>query len=446
MLTIQPLIVIDVVGLTPSHMENQELTPNLNRLANQGVLSTIRPTFPAVTGTVQATYLTGFEPCRHGIVANGMFDRKTHTVTMWEQTGCKLSGRPIWELLKSYRPNATTAVLFWQFIKYASADILLTPSPVHLAKGMHIRCFSKPHGWYEQVASHLGPFPLQHFWGPMASLPSSEWILAATLDTLKTLSPDLTLTYLPQLDFNAQRFGPDSQQALQAVKELDFLLGKFSEKLWTACSKASLVILSEYAIRPVNHPVAINQLLRKEGFLKVFAANGSEYVDFYHSPAFAVSDHQIAHIYCKESVAAPVKKLLAATPGVDEVFGLMGKKDYRIDHPQAGELVAVAAKDTWFSYDWWLEESQAPEYARTVDIHQKPGYDPCELFWDHSSNTIPLRPDLIRGSHGRPPANEEDLVSLLAVGPGSGAVGSKKVWEARDICTLLLQMMGVEDE
>jgi predicted AlkP superfamily pyrophosphatase or phosphodiesterase len=443
--TAKRVIVLDLVGLTPSHLEDRELTPHLNKIASGGSVATMKPPSPPVTGTVQTTLTTGYDPNRHGIISNGMYDVKKRNVTLWEQTAAPIEGERIWDLLKQYDSEAKTAVLFWQYIKYASPDILITPSPIHLEQGMKEYYFSKPAGWYEEVAAKRGPFQLHSFWGPLASFASSKWIASAALDTIRTFDPTLTLVYLPNLDYQAQRFGPNSPQAKQSVKEIDQLVGEFVQELdqMGKAEDTALVLLSEYAIHPVERPVYINRILREHGWLKVNRVDGKEYIDLYHSQAFAVVDHQVAHIYVQDhDIQNEIKNVLEDIEGIDLVWGEIGKRQMRLDHPRSGELVAVAERDSWFPYYWWQDPSDAPPFATTVDIHRKPGYDPVELFVDPKTRLIPLTPELIKGSHGVPPTMKEDLVSIIATGPNTEILDSRIEWEARDIPMFLLNLLG----
>lgn len=442
--TAKHIVVLDIVGLSPRHLQNQELTPNLNRLARKGAAAKLIPPFPPVTGTVQATLTTGYEPSRHGIICNGLYDKVQRKISMWGQNALPLQGGYIWDLLKKYDPGAKTAVLFWQYLKYATADILITPAPVHLEHGLQEWCFSKPVGWYEHVAAQLGPFELKSFWGPLASFASSKWIAQAALATLHTFAPALTLVYLPNLDYEAQRFGPDSAETQKSLREIDSLIGEFCAEIdkLGRMDDTAVVILSEYVIHPVEYPVHINRILREAGLLQVNRIGGKEYLDLYNSKAFALADHQVAHIYVQDYPISLVEKLLLNVRGIGELLGDLGKRRWRIDHPNSGDLVAIASRDAWFTYYWWNDPEAAPPFAHTVDIHRKPGYDPMELFIDPQTHRIPLTPEFIKGSHGVPPVGEEDLVSIIAAGPGSELLGLRVKWAARDIPLLLLKMLG----
>lgn len=439
------VVVLDVVGLTPAHLENKELTPNLNRIAARGSVSKIKPVFPAVTGAMQATITTGEEPSRHGIVGNGRFDRKQREVLMWEQTIAPLEGERMWETLKRLDPESKSAVLFMQHIKYDSADFIVTPSPMHLEQGMEEWYFSNPPGLYEQIAEKQGPFKLHSFWGPLAGVASSEWIAKAALNIIEDHHPTLTFAYLPNLDYQAQRFGPESEQQQQAIKEIDQIVGQFVDSLeqMEKMDDTAVVILSEYALHPVESPIYLNRIFREQGWLKVIELNGKEYLDTYHSQAFAVVDHQIAHIYINDPVIMDdVKRVLLEVDGVGQVLGEAGKKQWSLNHPNAGELVAIAERNAWFAYYWWNDPNAAPPYATTVDIHRKPGYDAVELFMDFKTRSIPLTPELIKGSHGVCPTTEDDLVSLIAIGPSHEFINQAAVWRARDIPTIIFNMLG----
>ncbi|MFD0616146.1 alkaline phosphatase family protein [Paenibacillus sp. GCM10027629] len=439
------VVVLDLVALTPAHLENSQLTPNLNRIAAKGSVSRMKPIFPAVTGAMQATLTTGVEPNRHGIVGNGRFDRKQKEVLMWEQTIAPLEGERMWETLKRLNPASKTAVLFMQHIKYDSADFIVTPSPMHLEQGMEEWYFSNPRGLYEQIAEKQGPFKLHSFWGPLAGAASSEWISKATLHIIENHHPTLTYVYLPNLDYQAQRFGPGSEQQQDAIMDIDHIVGQFVDSLeqMGEMEDTAVVILSEYALHPVESPVYLNRFLREQGWLQVIELNGKEYLDTFHSQAFAVVDHQIAHIYINNPmIVDDVKEALKEIIGVDQVLDDAGKKEWNLDHTNAGDLIAIAQRNAWFPYYWWNDPDAAPPYATTVDIHRKPGYDPVELFMDFKTRSIPLTPELIRGSHGVLPVTEDDLVTLIAIGPSHEVVNQSDIWHARDIPSMIFNMLG----
>ncbi|WNC12960.1 alkaline phosphatase family protein [Brevibacillus brevis] len=410
------VVVLDMISLQPKHLRDPECTPHIQKIIAEGQHAKIRPVFPAVTGTVQATYLTGKPPNEHGIICNGLPDRDYKEITMWNQTMVPIQGEKLWEKLKKQDPQATTAVLFWQFSKLSTADYVVTPGPIHLENRMIQWCDSKPRNLYQKLRKKLGDFDLRTFWGPLASIRSSEWIMQAALHIVEQFRPQLTLAYLPNLDYNAQRFGPDSEAARNSIKEIDQLIGKFVDdlKLLGLWEDTRLVLLSEYAFQSVNRPVYINQILNQHGYVAVKRIDNMDFLDFEMSKAFALADHQVAHVYVSDPADIPeVKRLLAELPGVAEVWGEEEKKQNAIDHDRSGELIVLAEPDSWFVYYWWLNHEHAPEFAHTVDIHRKPGYDPVELFVDPKTLRIPLEPDRIRGSHGLPVRGENDEVSLV---------------------------------
>ena len=397
------LVILNVVGLAPRHFERPELIPNLAALAKRGMMRPLKPSFPAVTCSVQATLLTGQPPSVHGIVGNGYFDRENFAVKFWEQPAAMVQAPRLWDQL----PGRKTAVLFWQNSMYINADIVVTPRPLHAESGLVQWCYSKPVGYYEKLQSEIGNFKLQDYWGPVAGIGSSRWIAKAAQWTWLNEQPDLMLVYLPHLDYSGQKFGPDQPAALRAV---DAVVGE----LLATVGDAGVVVCSEYSLMPVTGALFPNRQLRAAGLLRCREIAGKEYLDFEMSDAFAVVDHQIAHIYCKPGKIDAVR---AALPEVEFTT---------IAHPRAGELVAVAPPDKWFAYYWWEDWKKAPEFAFTVDIHQKPGYDPCELWFDYRRMARTWRlatgtnPALVKGSHGRVDANPQDWGALVLSEPVKG--------------------------
>ncbi|MDH3715654.1 MAG: alkaline phosphatase family protein, partial [Gammaproteobacteria bacterium] len=268
-----------------------------------------------------------------------------------------------------------------------------------------------------------------------------EWIARATLHTMETRSPTLTLTYLPHLDYNLQRLGPDLShpRLIADLGEIDALCGELIEA--AKSSGRQVIVVSEYGITPVSDAVHINRALREAGLIKVRVEMGREQLDPGASTAFALADHQVAHVYVQSPERlAEVSKLIAGLDGVEAVLDEEGKRDAGIDHPRAGELVAVSAADRWFSYYYWLDDARAPDYARTVDIHRKPGYDPVELFVDPEIRSpllavgsrlakrklgmrtlldvISLKDtQLVKGSHGRPTDDAQEGPLVISSQP-----------------------------
>jgi predicted AlkP superfamily pyrophosphatase or phosphodiesterase len=200
---------------------------------------------------------------------------------------------------------------------------------------------------------------------------------------MTTRNPTLSFCYLPHLDYNLQRLGPDiSHPRLQKdLAEVDALCGELIEA--AERSSREVVVVSEYGITPVSDAIHINRALRRAGLVAVREEMGRETFDAGASEAFAVADHQLAHVYVRSTDRiAEVAELLRGLDGVELVLDEEGKRVAGLDHPRSGELVAISKADRWFSYYFWLDDERAPDYARTVDIHRKPGYDPVELFVD----------------------------------------------------------------
>jgi len=426
-----PTLVILVVGLTPSLVG--EHTPNLKRLAERGALRPLTVTLPAVTCSSQSTLVTGLPPSGHGAVANGWYFRDLSEVWLWRQSNRLIAGEKIWEAAKARDPDFSCAKMFWWYNMYSTADWSATPRPMYPADGRKIPDhYAYPPELHDELDALLGPFPLFKFWGPAADITSSEWIARATLHTMQTRSPTLTLTYLPHLDYNLQRLGPDPTQPrlIADLGEIDALCGELIEA--AERSGRQVIVVSEYGITPVRDAVHINRALREAGLIKVRVEMDREQLDPGASIAFAVADHQVAHVYVQSpDRIAEVRELLVGLDGVEAVLDEDGKRAAGIDHPRAGELVAVSAADRWFSYYYWLDDARAPDYARTVDIHRKPGYDPVELFIDPAIrlpvlaigsrlakrklgmrallDVISLKDTkLVQGSHGRPTDDSQD--------------------------------------
>jgi predicted AlkP superfamily pyrophosphatase or phosphodiesterase len=419
-LTAKRVIVLDLVCLTAEHIEDASRTPNLSRLAREGWTAPLVPPFPAVTCPVQATFTTGAPPREHGVVANGLYERERFTVRFWDQPTSMVQQEKVWERLRRCDPSATTALLFFQNTMFADVDVVVTPAPLHEEHELVPWCYSKPVGYYEQLVERHGPFELSSYWGPLAGARSSEWIVEAALDALREHQPTLTWVYLPHLDYNAQRFGPDSEQFLADLATMDRLVGRFMDGVSGLGLRddAAVLLASEYAITAVNRPIYLNRLLREAGLLQVREIGGYEYPDLELSRAFAMVDHQVAHIYVKPGAEHDTRTAIWGRAGIETILGEFDKRDLAIDHPSSGELIAVADTGAWFPYYWWLDDAKAPPFARTVDIHRKPGYDPVELFFDPATRSIPLKPELIKGSHGRPHDRERKRPLLIASGVG----------------------------
>ncbi len=408
-------VVIDIVGLSSSLIG--EHTPFIKNFS-EGRITTINPMLPAVTTSVQSTYVTGKLPDEHGIVGNGWYDRMDCEVKFWKQSNKLVLSEKIWDRAKREDPTFTVANMFWWYNMYSSADYSVTPRPNYLADGRKMPdCYSSPASLRDELQRELGQFPLFQFWGPGANIKSTQWIADASVYTDKKYDPTLTLVYLPHLDYCLQKFGQDFSRISAELKEIDRVV----EQLVTHYSSrnARIILLSEYGITNVSNPVSINRILREQNLLAVRIERGLELLDAGASKAFAVADHQVAHIYINDrSVENKVRDIVEKIPGVELVLDRAAQKRYGIDHERAGDLVLMADANSWFTYYFWLDDAKAPDYARAVDIHKKPGYDPVEMFMSsklragykllrkkagfrYVMDVIPLDPTLVKGSHGR---------------------------------------------
>ncbi|MGV0024897.1 alkaline phosphatase family protein [Phormidesmis priestleyi] len=417
--------VLNVVGLTPDCLGAN--MPKLTSWAKRGQRSSITPILPAVTCSVQATYLTGKHPNEHGIVANGWYFRDECEVKFWRQSNHLVQAPKVWDMARELDPTFTCANLFWWYNMYSSVDYAVTPRPMYPADGRKLPdIYTHPAALRPKLQAELGSFPLFKFWGPATTIESSQWIANSAKWIEANFSPTLSLVYLPHLDYCAQKIGSSPAQDLQ---EIDAVVGDLIE--FYEARDIQLMVLSEYGITPVSQPVHLNRVLRSAGLLQIREELGLELLDAGASQAFAVADHQIAHVYVNNpAVLLQVKTLLEQTPGVERVLDEEGKRNYHLNHERSGELVVIAKPEAWFTYYYWLDESKAPDFAQTVDIHRKPGYDPVELFLDPQiqfpklkiaktllqrklgmrslMDLTPLDAGLVRGSHGRLPSSIND--------------------------------------
>lgn len=427
-MSVRRTVVLLVVGLTPKHLG--EATPNLSRLAKKGAMKPLGTVLPAVTCSVQSTFTTGTMPATHGCVANGWYFRELAEVMLWKQSNHLVAGEKIWDAAKRRDPSVTTAKLFWWYNMYSTAEYSVTPRPIYWADGLKLPDFyTEPAELHPELKNELGAFPLFNFWGPNADLVCSEWIARCARKIFDDKKPGLTLVYLPHLDYDLQRLGPDHPKIAEELRKIDAVAGELIEHVEK--EGARVVVLSEYGITAVSGAVHVNRVLREAGHLRVREERGLEKFDAGGSQAFAMADHQVAHVYVRDPRrVAEVRALLEKLDGVDQVLGEEEKRAAGLAHPRSGELVLVSKPDRWFTYYYWLDDARAPEYARTVDIHRKPGYDPVELFLDpaialpkakvgftlakkllgfrYLMNVIPLNADLVKGSHGRLPATPEE--------------------------------------
>lgn len=441
------LVVLNVVGLTPRLLPHM---PAVRSVADQGFSATLETVFPAVTCSVQSSMLTGLLPRDHGIVGNGWYFRDLGEVFLWRQHNALVQGSKVWDEL-----SGTVANVCWWYAMGARVDWTVTPRPIYYADGRkEPDCYTHPAELHDDLVSRIGDFPLFTYWGPTASIASSRWIIAAAGRMLQRHTPDLLLVYVPHLDYDLQRFGPDGDAAVSAAVEVDTALRPLIE----LCRERGdqMLVVSEYGITGVSRPVDVNRALRRAGLLHVHVQDGMEYLDPWTSRAFAVADHQVAHVYVRDPADLErTRSVLAELPGVDLVLDAETKPAFGIDHERAGDLVAVAEPDSWFTYYYWLDDARAPDFARAVEIHRKPGYDPAELLFApggklraakallrkktgmrYLMDVVPLDPSGVRGSHGRLPDTAADSPVLLCSDP---SVAAEK-YAATDVKQLILRL------
>lgn len=488
------LAVINVVGLTEGLIGGY--TPRIAAFAKQGSLAQIVPAFPAVTCTAQSNYLTGRLPESHGIVGNGWFNRELAEIQFWKQSNHLVQQPKIWDALRETDSGVTVANCFWWFNMYSGTDYSITPRPIYKADGGKIfDIYSSPYSIRDEIKNDLGEFPFFGFWGPAAGVKThlgtphcaTRWIAESAKWIENKFTPTLNLIYLPHLDYNLQRHGVYSfdkgyLQKQMAESELsgvgrskitgvinpaigpdlaaiDSIVGNLID--FYGSRGVRIVLLSEYGLTNVDNPISLNRIFRKQNWLAVKEELGLEILDAGASKVFAVADHQIAHIYINDrSVERVVRAMLEKVHGVGAILDKRERKVMGIDHPRAGDLVVIADENAWFNYYYWLEDKRAPDFARTVDIHRKPGYDPVELFIDPNirfshlkiarrllqkklgfrmlMDVIPLNANLVKGSHGRLPENRKDWPVLICQQPKSLEASQL---ESQDVFHVLLKQI-----
>jgi predicted AlkP superfamily pyrophosphatase or phosphodiesterase len=434
-----PLLVLNAVGLTPRLLPH---APRLRALAAAGWVRPLRDVLPSVTCTAQATMLTGEPPNKHGIVGNGWLWRDTGEVRFWLQSNRLIQAEPLYTTAERRAKRRgrpfRCAKLFWWFNQGAAVDISVTPKPYYGADGNKaFGIHGTPPGLTERLEAKLGRFPFPSFWGPTAGRPCTEWIARFAAEIVRDERPDLTLVYLPHLDYDPQRYGPDGCDMKKLVAELDAACAPLLDAARSA--GARVWVVSEYGHVSVTHPVYLNRALRTADLLTVRPGMFGEGPDLFNCRAFAVCDHQLAHIYVPDAADRPlVHDMLASLPGVARVYDGEARELIQLDHERSGDLIALSEPNAWFAYPFWLDDRAAPDYARTVDIHRKPGYDPCELFFDPALrwpkaragwrllqkklgfrtlfDVVPLDASLVRGSHGLAAADPDDGPLLIADG------------------------------
>ena len=386
------LLIIDTAALGYELWDKLKEAEFWRKLNNQQ----IDTVFPALTCPVQASFRTALSPADHGMIANGFFDRNLKKTFFWEQAASLYQGKRIWEKFRK-KGNSVGQICYQQTIGVDS-DLILTPAPIHKHHGGMIQDFyARPKNLYKNLCKRLGKtFNLHSYWGPFTSSSSSEWIAKATIELLKTGgAADLQLVYLPHLDYEMQKSGPYSKKSINEFKKVENILNM----LFSAAKLAGyeVIIFGDYAINEAHQAIFPNKILRDANLFNQREVKGALYPDIYSSKAFAMVDHQIAHVYVpdKDDIT-PAKIALKAAPGIKNVFS-----HDEINHPRSGDLILEADQNYWFAYPWWDKKSEAPDYATHVDIHNKPGFDPCELFlapWPPMS--ISTNTSRIHGTHG----------------------------------------------
>ena len=451
----QRVAVINVVGLTSGLIGSN--TPRIKAFADRHRIAPIDPAFPAVTCVAQSNYLTGKRPCEHGIVGNGWYDRAYSEPRFWKQSNRLASGPKIWDELRDIVPGFTCAKLFWWFNMYATVDYSITPRPMYPADGRKVfDIYTGPMNLRETIKKDLGEFPFHAFWGPRAGIESSKWIAESAMWIEKRHKPTLTFVYLPHLDYNLQRLGPSHPEIRKDLTEIDTLVGElidcFDEQ------SVQVALLSEYGVTDVENPIHINRAFREKGWLAIKNELGLEQLDCGASKVFALSDHQVAHIYLNDhNLLDDVRSHVESLPGIARVLDREAQQEQGINHSRSGDLIAVSDEGSWFTYYYWLDDTVAPDFARCVDIHRKPGYDPVELFvnphlkfpaakvaaflakkklgFRAMLDIIPLDASLVRGSHGCRPNNQQDWPVFI------GPTRSKEPLESTSIYRELLKLV-----
>lgn len=437
------VILLSIPGL---RCEDLPAMPNLRAMAELGEQAVLAPSFPCVTCPVQANMTTGRTPREHGVIANGFYYRERHEFEMWTAWNDCIEAPQIWDILHRDRPGTTSAVWFPLHSKGCGADYICTPAPKHNPDGTEsLWCYTRPENLYEELLPQLDHFPLQHFWGPLANIFSSQWIADSAIEAAKRYRPDFFYIYLPHLDYAAQKTGPDSEVAQISTGQLDEVIGKLRNEMSAAYGDPEplWIVASEYTILPVDHVTYPNRLLREAGLLTVRDEADGEYLDFAASRAWAMTDHQLSHIFVEgrdANVIDKVVELFTGQEGIAEVLHGNRLTECHLDHANCGDVVLVSVPTSWQAYYYWLDEARAPGFARKVDIHNKPGYDPVEMHVDLVKWGIPLDATLVRGSHGAPAQSEAQRGPIISSRPG--VLGGASLADT-DVAGIVLRQFGL---
>ena len=415
----KPVILLSIPALREKDVA---VMRHLRSVTAGGEIAELTPHFPCVTCPAQANMTTGCVSAEHGVVANGIYWRDQRKVEMWTAPNDCIERPQIWDLLSHHGRGFTSAVWFPLHSKGCEADYVCTPAPVHNPDGSEsLWCYTRPTELYGTLRDRLGHFPLMNYWGPMANVKATAWIADSAVQAAREWQPDFFYIYLPHLDYAAQRTGPDSEAAQAAVAELDEVIGRLASGMKDAYSDDLLwIVAGEYTITPVDHVTYPNRMLREAGLLTIRETDDGELIDFERSKAFAMVDHQFAHVFTSdgdEHTAQQAADVFRNQSGIAEVLVGAERGRYQLEHPRAGDVILISTPQSWQAYYWWLTDDRAPRFARTVDIHRKPGYDPVELFFDPVTKSIPLDATLVRGSHGAPAVDPSQKSVLVASEP-----------------------------
>jgi Type I phosphodiesterase / nucleotide pyrophosphatase len=465
----KPIILLSIPALREKDVV---VMPKLRSLMAGGEIAELTPGFPCVTCPVQAAMTTGRRPSEHGIAANGLYWREKHRVEMWTAPNDCIERPQLWDLLSHHGktgtgtsqnavsqgfarvgsepvpvlPGLTSAVWFPLHSKGCEADYVCTPAPIHNPDGSEsLWCYTRPIELYGELRDALGHFPLMNYWGPMAGIASSAWIADSAVIAARQWQPDFFYIYLPQLDYAAQRNGPDSAAADGSIAELDEVIGRLADGMREAYGEDLLWIAAgEYAITPVDHVSYPNRILREAGLLAVREADDGEHLDLEKSRAFAMVDHQFSHVFVAdgdEGLARRVADIFRGQQGIAEVLVGPQRCRYELEHARSGDVILISSPRSWQAYYWWNSDDRAPKFARTVDIHNKPGYDPVELFFNPATKSVPLDAALVKGSHGAPAIDRSQRTVLLASEPTLFPAGAL---QDTDVFGIVLKHFGLQ--
>lgn len=373
----QRVLLLDLAALSRSQIT--ERTPNLLRLAATGAMTPLVPPFGALTCPAHASMLTGVPPSEHGIVGNGWYERDHAKIFNWGRSAHLIGAELIYDEVRRRAPDARCASLMWRYAAHSSADLKVMERPTYWASGRKsFDFYTEPGDLHARVKAELGGFPFPQFWGPMAGHRSTAWILGLVQMVLAEERPTLTCAYAPVMDYDGQRYGPDDPRSIASLARLDADLGPVLAA--AEADGVDVAVVSDYGFVTVDRPVFLNRHLRGAGWLEVHDADNGEMLEPGACRAFAHADNQLAHVYVRDPADLDaVAGLLSEVEGVAQVLDADGIRERDLGHSRSGDLVAVAERDAWFAYPYWLDEAKAPDLTRCIAIFDKPGFDPCEL-------------------------------------------------------------------